>query len=217
VPSLARLPPSPTALPIPKMGTVHLSNSLPIPCRKTSIRSCLPQTGGISLLSPIIGGESRRATCEYGPDERRSAGGRQSGGRAEVSKRTGRGRWISANGRTELDRARGTAEVGRSSTATLRGGAIWGRWSSGEVQWPELGGRGEAMRGRAIWGWHSETLLDSPRPHPRWAPAVSECGSGVCWVGLSEDVSEGSSSLQVGLPHQYVPGSTGSCFAIRTI
>jgi hypothetical protein len=46
--------------------------------------------------------------------------------------------------------------------------------------------------------------------------AVQEGDGGVPSL-VSEDVSEGSSSLQVGLPHQSVPGSTGSCFAVRTI
>jgi hypothetical protein len=67
-----------------EMGTVHLSNTFSTPCHKTLILSRLPQTGEISLLSPIIGSESRCATCVYRPDERISAGDQRSGGRAEV-------------------------------------------------------------------------------------------------------------------------------------
>jgi hypothetical protein len=165
-----------------KMGTVHPSNGFPIRATKCrSARSSFKSAGSLSSLPSKAANLGVPRVCTGW-----TSGGQQAaGGRADRRRSTalGEGRRISANNWTtsSMDGPQSSAEVGRISTAraALEGGAIWGRRRSAADGGARR--RGEAVRGGAIWGRCSGTLLDSPHLHPRRAPTLSGCGSGVCW------------------------------------
>jgi hypothetical protein len=172
-------PPQHSILKMGKMGTVHPSNGFPIRATKCrSARSSFKSAGSLSSLPSKAANLGVPRVCTGW-----TSGGQQAaGGRADRRRSTalGEGRRISANdeldgrppelseGRTDLNGqggARGRSDLGAAE--------VGGRWRSSEA--------GGGSEGRSDLGQCSGTLLDSPHLHPRRAPTLSGCGSGVCW------------------------------------